>query len=316
MLAKYGFGLAQLFNAFYHRAQILNEERDDVRRWRAAAVAYFRQQLTRVLDLMGVAVPASNVGRLTMALIAIAQNRRMSDYVESVRRAGGEPIEVGADGEAPEHILARVDGVLLTGGGDVDPDLYGEARHATFDAAESGRDAFEIALTKAAIKAGIPYLAICRGMQLLNVAMGGTLIQDIPSQVPGALQHEVPEPRFAIAHEIWVSKDSLLSKLLADHMEDGETCHVNSRHHQSVQRVAERLRGHGDLAGRRRRSDGKARQRLLRRGAVAPGELLAHRRVPIAVRRVYRGCEREKAMTVSTCAVFGNRSKARTLAIS
>ena len=58
VLAKYGFGLAQMFNAFYHRAQILNEERDDVRRWRAAAVAYFRQQLTRVLDLMGVAVPA------------------------------------------------------------------------------------------------------------------------------------------------------------------------------------------------------------------------------------------------------------------
>ena len=173
-----------------------------------------------------------------MALIAIAQNRRMSDYVESVRRAGGEPIEVGADGETPEHILARVDGILLTGGGDVDPDLYGEARHATFDAAESGRDDFEIALTKAAVAAGVPYLAICRGMQLLNVAMGGTLIQDIPSQVPGALPHAVPEPRFAIAHEIWVAKDSLLSTLLAEQMEDGETCHVNSRHHQSVQRVA------------------------------------------------------------------------------
>ena len=174
-----------------------------------------------------------------MPLIAIAQNRRMSDYVESVRRAGGEPIEVGADGEAPEDILARVDGVLLTGGGDVDPDLYGEARHATFDAAESGRDDFEIALTRAAIAAGMPYFAICRGMQLLNVAMGGTLIQDIPSQVPGALQHTVSEPRFAIAHEIWVAKDSLLSTLLADHMEDGETSHVNSRHHQSVQKVAD-----------------------------------------------------------------------------
>ena len=173
-----------------------------------------------------------------MPLIAIAQNRRMSDYVESVRRAGGEPIEVGADGETPEHILARVDGILLTGGGDVDPDLYGEARHETFDAAESGRDVFEIALTKAAVDAGVPYLAICRGMQLLNVAMGGTLIQDIPTQVPGALQHAVPEPRFAIAHEIWVAKDSRLSALLAEHMEDGETCHVNSRHHQSVQRVA------------------------------------------------------------------------------
>ena len=146
-----------------------------------------------------------------MALIAIAQNRRISDYVEAIRRAGGEPIEVGADGERPEHILARVGGVVLTGGGDVDPTLYGEARHATFDAAESGRDEFELALTRAALAAGVPFLAICRGMQLLNVAMGGSLIQDIPSQVPGALEHSVPEPRFAIAHEVWVSKGSRLS---------------------------------------------------------------------------------------------------------
>jgi len=173
-----------------------------------------------------------------MALIAIAQNRRMSDYVESVRRAGGEPIEVAAGGEAPEHILARVDGVMLTGGGDVDPMLYGDTPHATFQAAEADRDAFEIALTRAAIAANIPFLAICRGMQLLNVAMGGTLIQDIPSQVPGALEHSVPEPRAHVAHEVWVAKESRLSALLADHMEDGETCHVNSRHHQSVAKVA------------------------------------------------------------------------------
>jgi putative glutamine amidotransferase len=173
-----------------------------------------------------------------MALIAIAQNRRMSDYMESVRRAGGEPIEVAAGGETPEQILARVDGIMLTGGGDVDPMLYGEAPHATFAAAESDRDAFEIALTRAAIAGDIPFLAICRGMQLLNVAMGGTLIQDIPSEVPGALEHSVPEPRAHVAHEVWVSKDSHLSNLLADHMEDGETCHVNSRHHQSVATVA------------------------------------------------------------------------------
>ena len=173
-----------------------------------------------------------------MALIAIAQNRRMSDYMESVRRAGGEPIEVAAGGEAPEHIVARVDGIMLTGGGDVDPMLYGEAPHETFQAAEADRDAFEIALTKAAIAAKVPFLAICRGMQLANVAMGGTLIQDIPTQVPGALDHSVPEPRAHVAHEVWVSKDSRLSALLADHMEDGETCHVNSRHHQSVAKAA------------------------------------------------------------------------------
>jgi len=173
-----------------------------------------------------------------MALIAIAQNRRMSDYMESVRRAGGEPFEVAAGGETAEQLVARVDGIMLTGGGDVDPMLYGETPHATFQAAEADRDAFEIALTRAAIAANIPYLAICRGMQLLNVAMGGTLIQDIPSQVPGALEHSVPEPRAHVAHEVWVAKESHLSSLLAEHMEDGETCHVNSRHHQAVATVA------------------------------------------------------------------------------
>ncbi len=173
-----------------------------------------------------------------MPLIAIAQNRRMTDYVESVRRAGGEPIEVVPGSESPEQILARVDGLMLTGGGDVDPRLYGEEPDATFQEAEAGRDAFEIALSQAAIASGIPLLAICRGMQVLNVAMGGTLVQDIPSQVTGALNHAIPEPRFHIAHEVWVAKDSRLATLLADHMEDGETCHVNSRHHQAVKQVA------------------------------------------------------------------------------
>jgi len=173
-----------------------------------------------------------------MPLIAIGQNRKMEDYLESVRRAGGEPVEVAVGSEAPEHLLARVDGLLLTGGGDVDPALYGEAAHATFEAAETGRDEYEIALARAAVKQGIPFLAICRGMQVLNVAMGGTLVQDIPSQVPGALEHSVPQPRAQIAHEVWVSQGSTLATLLADHMEDGETCHVNSRHHQSVKEAA------------------------------------------------------------------------------
>lgn len=173
-----------------------------------------------------------------MPLIAVAQNRRMSDYVESIRRAGGEPIEVVPGVEMPEQILARVDGLMLTGGGDVDPALYGEVANTTFQPAEDGRDQFEIALSRAAVASGIPFLAICRGMQVLNVAMGGTLVQDIPSEVTGALEHSVPEPRFAIAHEIWVAKDSKLSALLADHMEDGETIHVNSRHHQAVKQAA------------------------------------------------------------------------------
>jgi putative glutamine amidotransferase len=173
-----------------------------------------------------------------MPLIAIGQNRKMEDYLESVRRAGGEPIEVVVGGEAPEQILARVDGLVLTGGGDVDPRFYGEDEHGTFQPAEDGRDEFEIALARAAIARRIPLLAICRGMQVLNVAMGGTLFQDIPSQVTGALQHSVPLPRAGGAHEVWIAKESKLSELLKDHMEDGETCHVNSRHHQAVKQAA------------------------------------------------------------------------------
>jgi putative glutamine amidotransferase len=173
-----------------------------------------------------------------MPLIAIGQNRKMEDYLESVRRSGGEPIEVAVGSEEPEQLLSRVDGLLLTGGGDVDPALYGETPHGSFEAAETGRDAYEIALARAAIARGIPFLAICRGMQVLNVAMGGTLVQDIPSEITGALDHSVPQPRAQIAHEVWVSKESKLAALLADHMEDGETCHVNSRHHQSVRNAA------------------------------------------------------------------------------
>ena len=173
-----------------------------------------------------------------MALIAIGQNRKMEDYLESVRRAGGEPVEVIVGGESAEQILARVDGLMLTGGGDVDPKLYGEKPHDTFQAAETGRDEFEIHLARTAVATGVPLLAICRGMQVLNVAMGGTLYQDIPSQVTGALQHSVPQPRAASAHEVWISKGTRLSELLKDHMEDGDTCHVNSRHHQSVKEVA------------------------------------------------------------------------------
>ncbi|MCC7179790.1 MAG: gamma-glutamyl-gamma-aminobutyrate hydrolase family protein [Acidobacteria bacterium] len=161
----------------------------------------------------------------------------MTDYLESLRRAGGDPVEVGGD-ETPAAIVARAGGILLTGGGDVDPALYGEAPHPSYDAAEPGRDAFEIALARAAIEADVPLLAICRGMQVVNVAGGGTLVQDIPSEIAGALTHSIPEPRFAIAHEVWVTKGSRLWTIMADRL-DGESLQVNSRHHQAVRRAAD-----------------------------------------------------------------------------
>jgi putative glutamine amidotransferase len=162
----------------------------------------------------------------------------MADYLESVRRAGGEPVEVAVDTEPAAAVVSRVAGVVLTGGGDIDPALYGEPRHRTFEPSESGRDQFEIDLANAAIAADLPLLAICRGMQVLNVAMGGTLIQDIPTQVSGALTHTLSEPRFAIAHEVWVTRGSRLWTIMLDQL-DGENLQVNSRHHQAVKRVAE-----------------------------------------------------------------------------
>lgn len=161
----------------------------------------------------------------------------MADYLEAVKRTSGEPFELEYGRDDPAAIVPQIDGLMLTGGGDVDPALYGEAPHATFQASEEGRDEYEIAIVRAAVEAGVPIFAICRGMQLLNVALGGTLIQDIPSMVNGAVTHAVPEPRYQIAHEVWVAKGSRLAALMAEKLE-GDTCQVNSRHHQAVKDVA------------------------------------------------------------------------------
>jgi putative glutamine amidotransferase len=161
----------------------------------------------------------------------------MADYLEAVKRVGGEPFELEIQRDAPADVMRQAAGLLLTGGGDVDPALYGEAPHETFQASEPGRDEYEIALVRAAMDAALPIFAICRGMQVLNVALGGTLVQDIPSMVNGAANHAVPEPRFLIAHEVWVAKGSRLAKIMAEKL-DGEILQVNSRHHQAVKDVA------------------------------------------------------------------------------
>ncbi len=161
----------------------------------------------------------------------------MADYLEAVKRPGGEPLELDYQRDLPADVVTRADGVLLTGGGDIDPALYGDTPHETFQASEAGRDEYEIALVRAVIDAGLPIFAICRGMQVLNVASGGSLIQDIPSMVNGAQTHAVAEPRFAIAHEVWVAKGSQLAALMAEKL-DGDICQVNSRHHQAVKTVA------------------------------------------------------------------------------
>lgn len=129
-------------------------------------------------------------------------------------------------------------GLLLTGGGDIDPALYREAPHPTSAPAEPGRDATEIALVRAALAGRLPVLAICRGLQVLNVAFGGSLVQDIPSQVPGAVRHAVSDTPDTLAHDVRVTAGSRLAAVLAL-TPDMRSCRVNSRHHQAVARVAD-----------------------------------------------------------------------------
>ena len=108
-------------------------------------------------------------------------------------------------------MLASVDGLLLIGGGDVQPSLYGAARASEIRSGGPGRDEYQMELVRRAIDANLPLLAICRGIQVLNVARGGTLIQDIPDEVGTTIEHRVKEPRFAIAHDVWLTSQTACS---------------------------------------------------------------------------------------------------------
>ena len=176
-----------------------------------------------------------------MPVIAIAPCSKLPDYEESVRRGGGSVHVLDRTADAPADVIAGVDGLLLTGGGDVLPSLYGEEAHPTFSAAESGRDAYEIELVRLALEADIPVLAICRGVQVLNVARGGTLIQDIPDEVGITVNHRLPMPQHSIAHEVWMETGSLLERLMGERLSLGDACPVNSRHHQAPKVLGEGL---------------------------------------------------------------------------
>lgn len=168
-------------------------------------------------------------------VIGITRCSRVDDYVESVKRAGGEPTVLDPSDD-PVRSLDRVDALLLTGGLDVDPALYGEAAHPTTEV-DHVRDRFEIPLSRAAVARDMPLFAICRGVQVLNVAAGGTLVQDIPSAVTSELAHSIDAPKDHMAHAVRVTPGTRLAASLGA-APSLETCAVNSRHHQAVGRVA------------------------------------------------------------------------------
>jgi putative glutamine amidotransferase len=173
-------------------------------------------------------------------IIGVTRCGRLDDYVSSVEQTGAR-VRVLEVTDAPAQVVAEVDGIVLTGGADVDPSLYGEPPHPSTVGAEPGRDPFEIGLARRALEGDVPLLAICRGAQVLNVAAGGTLVQDIPSELPSALGHSVAEPADQPCHEISIRTGSRLSQVLGRHAGPLGTCPVNSRHHQAIGRAGEGL---------------------------------------------------------------------------
>ncbi len=161
-------------------------------------------------------------------------------YARSVALAGGLPfiLPSAAIAVEPRDFLDGLDGLLLSGGGDVSPLRFGEEPLAGLGTVSRERDDFEIALALEARRRGLPVLGICRGHQLLNVALGGTLYQDIPSQVEGAISHQPPEGQ--AVDEFWHSIEILpASRRLALSAE--EKILVNSFHHQAVKELAQGL---------------------------------------------------------------------------
>jgi putative glutamine amidotransferase len=163
-------------------------------------------------------------------------------YVDAILRAGGAPLLIPPvqDELTLRALYDRLDGVLLAGGGDIAPANYGDEPHPQLGTLDPLRDGAELPMARWAAAEGKPVLGICRGVQVLNVALGGSLWQDIPSQIGGELHHNLSYERedwTHMAHPIRIAPDSQLRALLGV-----DTMTINSLHHQSVRSIAPGLR--------------------------------------------------------------------------
>lgn len=169
-------------------------------------------------------------------------------YPQAVAACGGLPLVMPTTGDAAAvaEFVRRADGVLLTGGDDLDPELYGSRLPAGIKAKArqtpdgGARDRFELMVVNEVLRQRKPMLAICRGHQLLNVALGGTLFVDLPSQRPSEVNHGRMDCKTDPVHEVRLTRGSLLAKLAG-----GPVMGVNSTHHQAIDRVARVLRAVG-----------------------------------------------------------------------
>ena len=190
------------------------------------------------------------------------------NYVDAVQAAGGIALMLPPDAEAdPDEILDVLDGLILAGGADIDPATYGAEPHAMTSGMRPERDAFEIALAGRALERDIPFLGICRGMQVMNVARGGTLRQHLPDEVGHEDHRRTPGSFDGADHDVRLADASLAARAA------GEVDHATkSHHHQGIAALGERLRRdrleHARRAARGDRGPGAA----VRAGrAVAPG---------------------------------------------
>jgi putative glutamine amidotransferase len=183
-------------------------------------------------------LPPVAVTATTEIIREVLRVRVNAAYATAIRGAGLLPLVLPVlDPADADAALDGVAGLVLTGGEDVSPGRYGSAPHPALGDTHDGRDGFEIALVHAARARALPTLAICRGIQILNAALGGTLVQDIPSQIGTTIGHDDDTPRDARSHEITIDAGSLIARAVgAEHVT------VNSFHHQSVDRVADGMR--------------------------------------------------------------------------
>ena len=179
--------------------------------------------------LIGITLDSEEAGGYSrMPWYALRRN-----YAEIVVRAGGLPVLLPHEPHLAAAFLERIDGLVVTGGAfDIDPALFGAEARAGL-VLKTGRTRFELAMVNGALERDMPILGICGGQQLLNVALGGTLIQHIPDEVNGALAHEQPNSRTEPGHWVEIASGTKLADIV------GETrIPVNSAHHQAVRQVA------------------------------------------------------------------------------
>lgn len=160
------------------------------------------------------------------------------EYVAALHAAGAEPVLLVNDASQADADLTRIDGLVVTGGPDVDPAAYGQTPHPETKAAPAVRDAYERALIVAARERDVPLLAICRGVQIANVAFGGTLIQHVPDAVGAAIPHQIDGVRGLIAsHVVEIDADAQLARVLG-----ATRLATSARHHQALDAIAPDLR--------------------------------------------------------------------------